>query len=112
MPRPETKRSNPSSSVSELAALAKLFEEHRERLLAMARRRIDPALAARVDAEDVLGEAFLRAGPGGRIRHADDVQLYLALWDRARLPDRGLAKDNSAGRSIRREVPWPEQSSV
>ena len=61
MPRPET-RSNPSSSVSELAALAKLFEEHRERLLAMARRRIDPALAVRVDAEDVLGEAFLRAG--------------------------------------------------
>ncbi len=44
MPRHEGKA---PSSVSEIALLAKVFEAHRARLLAMIRRRIDPALATR-----------------------------------------------------------------
>ena len=51
----------PPSSVSEIAALAKVFEAHRPRLMVMVKRRIDPALAPRVDPEDILSEAFLRA---------------------------------------------------
>src|SRR5262245_43695236 len=54
-------RGKPPSSVSEIAALAKVFEAHRPRLLAMVERRIAPALASRVDPEDILGDAFLRA---------------------------------------------------
>ena len=48
-------------SVTDLALLGQLFEEHRGRLLAMLGRRIDPSLAARVAPEEVLGEAFLDA---------------------------------------------------
>ena len=33
-----------ASSVAELAALGKLLEEHRSRLVAMVERRLDPAL--------------------------------------------------------------------
>src|SRR5205809_650575 len=46
---------------AESAALGKAFEEHRERLLALVKRRMDPALAARLDPADVLAKAFLRA---------------------------------------------------
>ena len=85
--------SNPPSSVSELAALGKVFEEHTDRLLAMVRRRMDPALAARADPEDVLGEAFLlRPGPVVQLRPGGHVHLHLAVPDRARLPDRNLAQ--------------------
>src|SRR5207248_6877287 len=41
-----------SSSIADLALLGRLFEEHRLRLLAMVQRRMDPALAAHVGAED------------------------------------------------------------
>jgi DNA-directed RNA polymerase specialized sigma24 family protein len=51
----------PLSSISEIAALAKVFEALRPRLLAKLERRIDPALAPRIDPEDILSEAFLRA---------------------------------------------------
>jgi DNA-directed RNA polymerase specialized sigma24 family protein len=47
--------------LSELASFAKTYEEHGPKPLAMLRRRIDPALASRLDAEDVLHETFLLA---------------------------------------------------
>ena len=50
------------SSVIDLAILARLFEEHRPKLVAMVQRRMDPRLAARVGAEEVVNEAFLVAG--------------------------------------------------
>ncbi len=46
------------SSVADLAALGKMLEEHRPRLLAMLRRRID---ASPLDPEDILQETFLVA---------------------------------------------------
>src|SRR5438128_856955 len=111
MPRRD-ERSIPSSSVGEIAALAQVFEEHRPRLLAMVRRRIDPAIAARIEPEDILQEAFIRAvakwpGPDPA------MPVYAWLY--------GIARDclidawrgaNAAGRSIQREVPWPEQTSI
>ena len=111
MPRNEA-RSRPTSSVGEMVALAQAFEEHRPRLLAMVRRRMDPAMAARIEPEEILQEAFIRAtgkwpgrDPGG--------PTYAWFY--------GMARDclieawraaNTAGRSIRREVPWPEQTSI
>jgi RNA polymerase sigma-70 factor, ECF subfamily len=112
MPRPEG-RPNPPSSVFELAALGKLFEQHRARLLAMVRRRLDPALSARVDPEDIVEDAFLRAGsrwsdydPGVMSGY---TWLYRIVLDCLIETSR---KAHAAGRSIRREVPWPERSSV
>jgi RNA polymerase sigma-70 factor (ECF subfamily) len=99
--------------VSELAALGKLFEQHRARLLAMVRRRIDPALSARVDPEDVLEEAFLRAG--ARWSDYDPQVMSGYTWLYRIVLDcliEATRKAHAAGRSIRREVPWPERSSV
>jgi len=49
-------------SLADLAELGQLFDEHRPRLLALLRRRIDPALTARIDAEDLLNDTFILAG--------------------------------------------------
>jgi RNA polymerase sigma-70 factor (ECF subfamily) len=102
----------PPSSVSEMAALAKVFEAHRPRLTAMVQRRIAPALASRVDPEDILGDAFLRA----RLRWSkydramsDYAWLYRITLDC--LIDSWRAA-NADGRSLRKEVPWPERSSA
>lgn len=43
------------------ASLARLFAEHRERLQRMVRLRLDQRLAARIDASDVIQEAFAEA---------------------------------------------------
>jgi len=51
-------------NIADQAALGKLFEEHGRRLLAQVRRRLDPALSARIDADDILNKAFLRAIQG------------------------------------------------
>jgi RNA polymerase sigma-70 factor, ECF subfamily len=40
-------------------ALAAFFEQHRERLRRMVKRRLDPRLRAYLDASDVVQEAFL-----------------------------------------------------
>ena len=49
------------SSIGDMADLARLFEVHRPRLVAMLQRRIDPALAVRVDAEEIVNEGFFLA---------------------------------------------------
>lgn len=51
-------------------ALAALFEQHRERLRRMVELRLDPRLRARLDASDVVQEAFLDV--------ARDLDAYLA----------------------------------
>jgi RNA polymerase sigma-70 factor (ECF subfamily) len=51
-------------------ALAELFDEHRDRLRRMVELRIDARLRARLDASDVLQEAFLDV--------ARDLDAYLA----------------------------------
>ena len=112
MPHPGA-RPNPPSSVSELAALGKLFEEHRARLLAMVRRRIDPALAARLDPEDLLEEAFLRAAARWSNYNPEVMSTYTWLYRIAHdCLIEAARQAHAAGRSIRREVPWPESSSV
>jgi RNA polymerase sigma-70 factor, ECF subfamily len=71
-------------------ALAALFEQHRDRLRRMVELRLDPRLRARLDASDVVQEAFLDV--------ACDLDAYLAepklpvlLWLRLHV-GRRLAK--------------------
>ncbi len=110
MPRHEGKA---PESVSEMALLAKVFEEYRARLTEMIRRRIDPALASRVDPEDILAEAFLRARDRWSSHNPAVISTYAWLYRIVR--DALIASyrnANTAGRAIRREVSWPERSSI
>lgn len=62
------------------ALLASLFERYRERLARMVQFRLDPRLVGRIDAEDVLQEAYLEAGK--RLQaFRDDVKPFL-VWIR------------------------------
>ncbi len=103
-----------STSVAELAALGKLLEEHGPRLLAMVGRRLDPALAARVDPEDVLGEAFLRARERWRsFQEQPGLTPYAWLY-RITLDCliEAWRRETRDRRDPRRALPWPEASSV
>jgi RNA polymerase sigma-70 factor (ECF subfamily) len=103
----------PPTAAGGISSLAEVFGEHRPRLLAMLRRRIDPALAARVAPEDIVGEAFFRARARWSTHDPASVSTYKWLS--------GIVRDclieawrsaNAAGRSIKREVPWPQRSSI
>jgi RNA polymerase sigma-70 factor (ECF subfamily) len=60
-------------------ALAELFTRHRPRLWHMVNARLDPRLAGRVDADDVLQEAFLDASD--RMQHyIDEHSGSLFVW--------------------------------
>lgn len=62
------------------AALAQLFENHRERLQRMVQFRIDPRLVGRIDPEDVLQDTFVEAKK--RLwAYRDDVKPFL-VWIR------------------------------
>lgn len=97
-------------SIADLAALARLFEEHQPRLLAMLRRRLDPALAARVDPEDILNETFLLARRRWDRRAASGMSPYAWLYRLAL--DCLIEAWRRDGRNAGRELPWPEQSSA
>lgn len=104
--------SNPTLSVlAGEAILAGAFERLRPRLLAMIDRRVGSKLAARIDPEGVVQEAYLRARPrwlGQEPRPADlDAWVYGQVLDRLRERIRGaLGPMRDAGR----DVPWPDDS--
>jgi RNA polymerase sigma-70 factor (ECF subfamily) len=99
---------NGDLSLNEVLELAKLFEEHRPRLLAMLRARIDPALEGRLGAEAILHETFLTARRrwAGRPGPAEMSPYAWLVW---------LARQClfDAWRRERpgREVPWPDEPS-
>jgi len=63
----------------DLGALAELFSQHRDRLWRMVNVRLDPRLCGRIDADDVLQEAYLDAQQ--RISHfRDDPGMSAFLW--------------------------------
>jgi RNA polymerase sigma-70 factor, ECF subfamily len=107
-------RSESNLSVTEMALLGQLWEEYRPRLLAMLVRRIDPTLAVRVGPEEVLSETFIDAGRGWRGFQAQSaLSAYAWLFCLAR--DRLIEtwrRETRACRDLRRDLPWPEQSSV
>jgi RNA polymerase sigma-70 factor (ECF subfamily) len=61
------------------AALATLVERHRDRLARMVRLRMDRRLQGRVDASDVVQDAYL-AVRGKFAQYAADSQLPFYLW--------------------------------
>jgi RNA polymerase sigma-70 factor (ECF subfamily) len=101
-------------SVTDLAVLGKLFEENRPRLLAMVRRRIDPALAARLDPEEVLSAAFLEARRKCDAFKAESgLSAYAWLYGIVRdCLFEAYRKSTRGCRDHRRDLPWPDHSSV
>ncbi len=96
-------------------ALADLFEHYRARLERMVRLRLDKRLAARIDASDVLQEAYLDA--------ADRIRDYLArpavpsyIWLRGLTLERLIRLHRrhfgAQCRSVQRECALPEASSI
>ena len=62
-------------------ALGELFDIHRERLWRMVQFRMDRRLAARVDADDILQEAFVNGA--ARVQHyLEDPSRSLFVWFR------------------------------
>lgn len=102
------------ASVVELAELGALFERHGPRLLGILRRRIDPALGARLDAEDIVNAAFLAARRRWPAYRADRkvsefVWLYRIVndtfveeWRRA----------TAGNRDVYRGANWDERGSI
>jgi RNA polymerase sigma-70 factor (ECF subfamily) len=100
-------------SVADVAALSKMFEEHRSRLLVMLQSRIDPAMAARLSAEDVLHDTFFLARRRWHRFASSGMTPYSWLY---RLAMDSLIevwrRQNCDGRDPRREIPWPDRSSA
>src|SRR5262245_3156403 len=102
------------SSVVDLALLGRLFEEHRPKLVAMVQRRMDPALAGRIDAESVVNEAFLQARrkwAGFEERSSSSSYAWLYRIVRDCLIE-AWRRETRGPRDVRRDMPWPDQSSV
>ena len=103
-----------SSSVADMAALGQLFQEHRPKLLAMLQRRIDPALAPRIDAEGILTDAFLEARRKWATYKDQSAQTPYA-WLYRIVRDRYIEvwrRHSRPCRDYRRTGPMPERSSV
>jgi RNA polymerase sigma-70 factor (subfamily 1) len=100
-------------SVTAVATLTKMFEEHRSRLLLMLQSRIDSAMGARVTAEDVLQETFFLARRRWPRFAASGMKAYPWLY---RLTMDTLIevwrRQNTDGRDPRREIARPDRSSA
>jgi RNA polymerase sigma-70 factor, ECF subfamily len=100
-------------SVSELADLVAHFEQHKHKLGAMLTHRIDPALAPRIGAEDLLSETFILARRRWREFAASEMTSYAWLYRLALDCLIEAQRRATAGRrNYRKEVPWPQQASV
>ncbi len=72
----ETEQKTPAANEE----LARAFEEHRERLLRLAERHLNPVLRRRVSAEDVVQEAAADACRwGGEFLENDNLPVYFRL---------------------------------
>ena len=97
------------------AALEQLLVRHRPDLQAFVGWHLDPRLRARLDPSDVVQDAQLEV-----VRRMDDFlrrrPMPFRLWVRRAAYERllNLRRDHRrrGRRSVDREVPWPERSSL
>lgn len=102
-----------AAALADLARLGQLFEEHRGRLLVVLRRRIDPSLTRRLDAEDILGDAFLRARQRWATFKAGTMSAYAWLYRLALdCLIEAWRRETRDRRDLRDDLPWPDASSV
>ena len=105
--------SNSTSSVYARATLGRLLDEHRPKLLAMLQRRIDPALNARVDPDDILNDAFMVARRRWSDFQAGTMTPYAWLYRLALDQLIEAWRNASRGRrDVRKEMPWPDGTSI
>jgi RNA polymerase sigma-70 factor (ECF subfamily) len=99
--------------LTEEAVLAAAFDRLRPRLMAMIARRISSKLAVRIDPEEVLQEAYLRA-----MRRRQDMgsgPTDLDAWVYRQVNDRLIELIRGAlgpERDVDRDLPWPDGSAA
>jgi len=96
-------------------AFERLFERHRSYLVGVVKSRLHPKIGARVDASDVVQEAQLEAFrrlPDYLARRPMSFRLWLRKTAQERLIMARRQHLEAQGRSMCREVPLPEQSSL
>ena len=94
------------------AVLTSVFERLRPRLLAMIARRVSAKLAARIDPEGVVQEAWVRARP--RWLALEPKPADLDAWVYGQVLDRLIERIRVAlgkERDADREVPWPDTAA-
>lgn len=101
------------SALGDIAVLGKLLEEHRTRLVAMVRRRIDPSLAQRVDPEEIVSDAYFVA----RRRRAEleERSLLPYAWLYRIVLDcliESYRRETRQKRDMHRELPIGEAASM
>ena len=95
------------------AILSGAFERLRPRLLAMVERRVGHKVAARVDPEGVVQEAYLRARP--RWQALNPKPADVDAWVYGQVVDRLIELVRAAlgpQRDVSRDVGWPDGSVV
>lgn len=100
-----------SSTVGERAFVGRLYRDYGPRLQAALERRIDPAMQARIDAEDLVQETFLRAMRkwSGQSEFPPFTLVYRLGLD---LLAEACRHHRRKRRDIRRDGPIPERSSA
>jgi len=90
-------------SIYEFAEFDGLFKEHEERLLRMLRGRIDPRLSARLGADAILQEAYLR----GRCRWSSYDPSSIGVYPWLARIALGCLREAWRREHPDRQLPWP-----
>ena len=96
------------------AVLASLLERHRERLQRMVRFRLDPRLVGRMDAEDVLQEAYIEAGKRLNAYRGDDKSflVWIRLMTQQTMIDLHRRHLGAEMRNAGREISAPKSGTL
>jgi RNA polymerase sigma-70 factor (ECF subfamily) len=111
----ETRRLLDQAQDGDPRAFERLLERHRSYLVDVVAARLDAQLGARADASDVVQEAQLEAYrrlPDYLARRPMPFRLWLRKTAQERLLMARRQHLGARGRSLRREVPLPERSSL
>jgi RNA polymerase sigma-70 factor (ECF subfamily) len=104
----------PSLAGARQPDLERLLEEYRPRLVAVVGRRMDPALAARVEPDDVVNDAYLRASERwNEVSERADFSPFPWLYQLVRdCLIETWRREARECRDLRQQMPWPDGSSV